>query len=187
MKNLIFSLSGIVLFMLIGCSSAEPEPTETPVPPTNTPPPPTDTPTPVGFVDHDCNSEEEKDFDDWASWTKVNPTILQSEGHNGWVDIYVDDLAKSTYLEASAPYLECARIVKARHPGETLKVNRLLVMVKMAAGYDPENNDWWYGLYNETGNIEFKAGKVEDCIECHKKAIEMDYLFSKEVLTASNE
>jgi hypothetical protein len=60
-------------------------------------------------------------------------------------------------------------------------------MIKMPAGYDPENNDWWYGRYNETGTIEFDAGKVESCIECHKKAHETDYMFSKEVLAALSE
>ncbi len=189
MKNLILPLLAAVLLVLAGCSSSEPAPPDTPVPPTNTPPPPTDTPAPEGFVDLDCGSGDEQAFEDWASWTKVNPTILLSEGHeNSWVDIYVDDLAKSTYLEASAPYLECARIVKARHPGETLKaVTRLFVMIKMPPGYDPENNDWWYGQYIESGTIEFFAGKVESCIECHKKASETDFMFSKEVLATLSE
>ena len=188
MKNVMIALFAVALLVLVGCSTSEPEPADTPVLPTDTPPLPTDTPTPEGFVDLDCGSEEEQDFNDWAGWTKVNPTIILSEGHhNSWLNIYVDDLAKFTYMEASAPYPECARIVSARHQGETLKaVNELFVMVKMPEGYDPENNDWWYGRYDETGNNEYEAGKVESCIECHKEAHETDYMYSKEVLAVSS-
>ena len=46
MKNLIIPLSVVLLLLFAGCSTAEPEPTTTPVPPTNTPAPSTDTPTP---------------------------------------------------------------------------------------------------------------------------------------------
>jgi len=108
-------------------------------------------------LDLDCASEIEKTFENWRNWTKVNPTPLLSEGHKDrgvapYVDVYVDDLAKTTYLAASAPYLECARIIKAKYTDETAtKVVRLAIMVKIPAGYDPENNDWWYGRYDATG------------------------------------
>lgn len=150
--------------------------------------------TPKMSLDLDCASEIEKTFENWRYWTKVNPTPLLSEGHKDrgvapYVDVYVDDLAKTTYLAASAPYPECARIIKAKYTDETAtKVVRLAIMVEMPAGYDPENNDWWYGRYDATGTQAISQGKMwSDCAYCHRRASDTDYLFSEEVLAAVNE
>ena len=143
-----------------------------------------------GLVNLDCGPEVEMNFEDWSSWRKVNPTTLLSEGHsNSYVDVYVDDLAKETYLTASAPYPECARIVKAKYTDETAaEVERLAIMVKMPEGYDPEHNDWWYALYDPTGTEAISEGKtIFDCRNCHQNASDTDYLFSEEVMAAANE
>jgi hypothetical protein len=125
-------------------------------------------------LDLDCASEIEKTFENWRNWTKVNPTPLLSEGHKD---------------RGVAPYVECARIIKAKYTDETAtKVVRLAIMVKMPAGYDPENNDWWYGRYDATGTQAISQGKMwSDCAYCHRRASDTDYLFSEEVLAAVNE
>lgn len=151
--------------------------------------------TPEAKVDLDCGSESEKAFEDWQSWTKVNPTPLLSEGHKDrgvapFVDVYVDDLAKTTYLTSSAPFPECARIVKAKYTDESAtEVARLAIMVKMPSGYDPENNDWWYARYDTTGTQAITSpGKMwSDCAYCHRQASGTDYLFSEDVMAAVNE
>ena len=56
---------------------------------------------PEEFVDPECGSENDKTFENWSSWTKVNPMPLLSEGHAErgkatYVDVCVDDLAKAT-------------------------------------------------------------------------------------------
>ena len=148
-----------------------------------------------GFVNLDCGVEAEMTFEDWRSWTKVNPTPLQSAAHPhqgkpSYVDVYVDDLAKDTYLAASAPYPECARIVKPKYTDETAtEIVRLAVMVKMPAGYDSFTNDWWYGRYDATGTQALAQGRMwSDCAYCHMNgAPDTDSLFSEEVLAAAAE
>jgi hypothetical protein len=56
-------------------------------------------------------------------------------------------------------------------------------MVKMPAGYDPEHNDWWWGMYDKTGKIAEMSGKVQVCIECHQSLSSDDYVFSKAVMS----
>jgi hypothetical protein len=171
-RLLLVIIATTIAFLLSGCNRANPETT------------------PEKFVELDCGSAAGKTFEDWDSWAKVNPTPILSEGHsNSYVDIYVDDLARTTYFAATAPYPECARIVKAKLRAETApEVVSLTVMVKMPAGYDPENNDWWYGKYDVTGTKTIlSAGKRSDCIACHLQAAVTDYLFSEEVLAASND
>jgi len=134
----------------------------------------------------DCDSMS---FDDWPDWTRINASLLESEGHgNSWVDIVVNDLAKDTYLSADAPFAECSVVVKPLYVGDNRDmISSLFVMVKMPAGYDPENSNWWYGKFDASGTYASAQGRVEGCIECHKDAAETDYMFSKEVLQAMSE
>jgi len=128
-------------------------------------------------------------FEGWWEWAKVTPTPVVSKGHNSnWVGIYVDELAKDTYLNAGAPYPECAKIVKPIYnDAEGKSVRKLTIMVKMSPGYDPENGDWWYASYDATGLNVRSQGRLDGCIPCHKQAAETDYLFSKDVLNAAKE
>lgn len=145
---------------------------------------------PEGFVNPDCSPDVDITFEDWRSWNRVNPTVLLSKGHaDVYVDIYVDDLAKDTYLAASSPYPECSRIVKAQYTDETAtEVEELTIMVKMPEGYDPEHNDWWYARYDPTGTEAISSGKmVTDCRTCHEQASETDYLFSEKVIAAASD
>jgi cytochrome P460 len=142
-----------------------------------------------GFVNPDCGPDVDMTFKDWRSWNRVNPTVLLSTGHaDVYVHIFVDNLAKNTYLAASSPYPECSRIIKAQHTDETAtEVEELAIMVKMPEGYDPEHNDWWYARYDPTGTEAISSGKmVTDCRTCHEQASETDYLFSEKVIAASS-
>jgi hypothetical protein len=142
-----------------------------------------------GNVNLDCGPDVEMTFEDWRSWWKVNQAPLVSEGHsNSHVDVYVDDLAKETYLTMSAPFPECARIVKAKYTdASATEVEVLGIMVKMPEGYDPDHNDWWYARYDPTGKKALAQGKtIFECRACHQQASGTDYLFSEEVMTAAN-
>jgi len=133
-----------------------------------------------------CSEDIAIAFEGWREWTLVTPRPIVSEGHsNNWVSIYVGQLAKDIYLSASAPYPECAKVVKPIYnDAEGKSVRKLTIMVKMAPGYDPENGDWWYASYDASGTIVREQGRLDDCIPCHKQATETDYLISKKVLTA---
>ena len=62
------------------------------------------------------------------------------------------------------------------------------VMVQREAGYDPDNNDWFWVKYNPDGSVGKNdkgmalAGRVAKgmdmgCIACHKGAKDNDYVF----------
>lgn len=103
----------------------------------------------------------------------------------------MDDLARNIYLTASGDtFPTCATIVKTHlfvgsDGAET--VTALTVMVKLPAGYDPENNDWWWGMYDSTGKNPQMTGKIEACITCHKPQAEADFVFSQTVLEQSGQ
>ncbi len=135
-----------------------------------------------------CN-DEIMTFEDWKQWTSVTPEPVRSKAHsNNWVGIYVNKLAESTYLSASSLYQVCAKIVKPIYnDSRGTNIKKLTIMVKMPPGYDPENANWWYGIYDASGIDMWDEGKLPDCIICHKQAAETDYLFSREVINAGKE
>jgi hypothetical protein len=192
----VFTVLMLVEILLVACATTIADPTS--IPRTVIPDQPTQTQltTPSSslkdgsglhhFEDSPCGR---MNFENWSEWTKVNPKPLNSEGHGEkWVDVYVDDLAESIYGSASAPYPECAKIVKPEFTDASrTDILRLGVMVKMPPGYDPENGDWWYAAYNSLGTKAQLKGKIDFCIACHKEAAETDYLFSEDVMEAVQE
>ena len=167
---------GILLMVtLSACTAAttlSPAPTVTVLP--------TSTPTP------DCSADSIPNFTDYSSWTKVNPKPVK--GHEVFVNIYVNDLAQDIYLSASGDtFPRCAMIVKPHLEGaDSETVTAITVMVKMPDGYDSENNDWWWGMYDKEGRVAEMSGKVPVCIACHKPAAADDYVFSKKVMGEIN-
>lgn len=136
-----------------------------------------------------CADGSKMTFKNWREWTSITSGPVRSQGHNNnWVGIYVDQLAEETYRSASSPYPRCAKIVKPIYADASgAGVRKLTVMMKMAPGYDPENGDWWYGVYDASGTELWRAGKLPECIICHEQAEETDYLFSQEVTDAARE
>ena len=167
----------LVMTVLKGCISRTEIPSTAKLPFT--------TATPTSTPKSECNAEAAPDFVDYVSWTKVNPKPIK--GHETYVDIYVNDLAKDIYLSASGEIFPvCAMIVKphlASTDSET--VTAITVMVKMPAGYDPEHNDWWWGMYDKDGKMAQMSGKVQVCIACHQPVASADYVFSQKVLGES--
>ena len=136
-----------------------------------------------------CSLEKSMIFENWKEWKQVTTGPVVSKGHSSnWVGIFVDKLAEPIYLSASSPYQVCSKIVKPIYTDSSgSNVRKLTIMVKMPEGYDPENSDWWYGVYDATGMKAQRQGKLLDCIPCHKLAAETDYLYSKEVVNAEQE
>jgi len=175
MRRLVAGL--LILLSLGACTAvAEDSPPVTAVPTAA----PTSTPAPG------CNADVEPDFTDYASSMKVNPKPIK--GHEVFVNIYVDDAAKDIYLSASGGMFPvCARIVKTHLvSAEDETVTAVTVMVKMPAGYDPDHNDWWWGMYNKDGKAAEMSGKVQVCIACHQPAAAADYVFSQKVMEEIN-
>lgn len=127
-----------------------------------------------------CGLDDESVFEDWKQWTKLTPAPARSQGHtNDWVDIYADELARDIYLSAGSPYPECAKVAKPQYTSKSAeRILKLALMVKMPAGYDPANADWWYGVARPDGTVK-RGGKLIRCIRCHRRTKETDYMFSR--------
>lgn len=167
----------IVGLLLSGCASSAPVPA---------PATPTFIPTPTFTPESECSAETIPSFADYVTWTKVNPKPIK--GHETFVNIYVDDAAEDIYLSASGEtFPECSMIVKTHLvSAEGESITAVTVMVKMPANFDPENNNWWWGMYDKDGKVAEMSGKVQVCIACHQPAADADYVFSQKVMEEIN-
>jgi hypothetical protein len=186
-------LGVLFLIVLSGCSgtgqtapapTATLEPAATSIPVTATPPP-TLGPAATQDLTSACFGTSLPTFADYATWTKVNPKPVP--GHETYVNIYVNDLAKDIYTSASGKtFPACATIVKEQLASQTsTDVTALTIMVKMPAGYDPANNDWWWAMYDPDGTSVQQSGKLSQCSSCHQPAAASDYVFSQKVMQES--
>lgn len=122
-------------------------------------------------------------FPFWQNMNLLNKFPFKSEDHHAYVDIYVNDLAKEPYIKESENFPVGSIIVKPIYFEQKRKdIARLMIMMKMKNGYDSKNNDWWYGVYDESGMIFYKQGKIVSCITCHEVVRDTDYIFSESVM-----
>jgi len=122
-------------------------------------------------------------FPDWKKNYNLTPEIIESDAHNAYVEIYVNDKAKDAYINEATHFKRGSKIFKPLYSDpEGKHCARLVIMVKMEEGYDSENGDWWYGVYDESGTKMAYEGRIPECISCHTMAKETDYLFSRSVM-----
>ena len=134
------------------------------------------------------DSKNQFTFPHWKSLHKLNTEALKSDSHRAWIDIYVNTLAKGSYVKKLDLFPVGSIVVKAIYPDkERSETSKLTIMIKMEKGYDTDNGDWWYGVYDKTGMEGWYQGKIKSCIKCHAYGKETDYMFSESVMESINE
>ena len=125
-----------------------------------------------------CAKADAPDFSGWDGWTKISKAPFESKGHGGgWVEVFVDQAADA-YKALSGPMPVGMRVVKAVYTDQSgSNVKMLTVMKKMPAGYDKDNGDWLYGIYDADGKTAKGHGKLPKCLGCHDaQGAETDYV-----------
>ena len=113
----------------------------------------------------------------------IRSYYVESGSHNAYVDIYVNKAAEAAYRERKALFPVGSEVYKPLYATpEKKEIALLVIMRKMAPGYDNEHNDWWYGVYDGSGRVGYHKGKIRSCIACHAQARETDYMFSSSVM-----
>ena len=122
-------------------------------------------------------------FPHWKNLHKLNTEALRSDSHSAWFDIYINVLAKKAYIQQWSLLPVGSFVVKPLYTDQDRSaISKLTIMIKMEKGYDRDNGDWWYGVYDETGMDGWFHGKIQSCIQCHTYGKETDYMFSESVM-----
>lgn len=132
----------------------------------------TDTGTDTGTTNEDLITFKFSEFSPNKRAEKYFTTYLngpvQGESPHGKVQIYypltIEDMVGSK--DITVPVGTVA--VKVFDNDGNEGPDGLAIMIKQKAGYDPDGNDWYYELKNNTGaTIDGKKGIVAACKGCH--------------------
>lgn len=128
-------------------------------------------------------AEHIKVFPKWKKSYDLTKGIIESDAHNAYVEILMNKKAVDAYVEVKPVFPVGSEVFKPLYSdADGKRFARLVIMVKMKEGYDSENGDWWYGVYDESGTEMAYEGRIPECISCHAMAKETDYLFARSVM-----
>jgi hypothetical protein len=121
---------------------------------------------------------------DWSTYKKMNKAPVPSKTHGGrFVDTYINELGVASYGNDDADVPVGTVIVKTSWEGKdgqpTDVPGPVFVMKKMAPGYAPDHEDWYFAIHWEKpteaqlqllkGPIYWRghSPKVAYCYTCH--------------------
>jgi len=135
------------------------------------------------YLDIYKKNEQYFTFPKWKETYDLTKGIIESDAHNAYVEILMNNKAVEAYVEIKPLFPVGSRVFKPLYSDkEGKEFARLVIMEKMKPGYDTSNGDWWYGVYDESGMEMAYEGRIPECISCHTMAKETDYLFSRSVM-----
>lgn len=123
-----------------------------------------------------------EDITQYVTWTRLNAQrVLTPSAHPVAKDIYANDAAADTLESDAFPFAEGAILVKESLDPDSAQVAVISAMRKVA-GFDPDNGDWQYGMFETSGDGGFSGMwmNVEDgamCSSCHVGAADSDFAF----------
>jgi hypothetical protein len=116
---------------------------------------------------------------DYKNCELVKKDVASPAHMNAIKDVYVNSIGIEAFKAGSVPFPAGTIITKenyANESGAKGALQALTCMVKMEAGYDPDNGDWAYVSTGADAAVQEK-GKLAMCIECHTKEKDKDYVF----------
>ncbi len=120
-----------------------------------------------------------KAMDGYQKWIIQSDMIKGNTPHGAFIQIYYNVVSVD-----EKPY----HVVAKDNFMPDKKLAAVTVMVQREAGYDPDNNNWFWVKYGTDGAVSKNdkgmslAGRVAKgmdmgCIACHKAAKDNDYIF----------
>jgi hypothetical protein len=112
-------------------------------------------------------------YKNWQHWPGY-PGIFPGESpHGAYLEFYGNDIAiKAAQQGKDMPY--GAILVKTNY-AEDKKTLMVITPRYKVKGYNPDAGDWFWAEYGPSGEVT-AAGKVDSCINCHRKAKDFQFL-----------
>lgn len=118
---------------------------------------------------------------DWAGYTRLNTAAFPSPTHGGrMVDVYVNAVGLTAYQDpAQEAEIPVGTVVVKTSTESDGSAGPIFVMEKRAAGFNPEQGDWWYAIHwaeppakwmkKLGGPIYWRtpSQKAQYCFDCH--------------------
>ncbi|MEW6088721.1 MAG: cytochrome P460 family protein [bacterium] len=114
------------------------------------------------------------EYTTWKLWPGKEKLFEGKEPHGALLTVYVNKIAFNS-LDEKKGMQNGSMIVKENYTSDK-KLAAVTVMYK-SEKYNPEAGDWAWIKYDPDFNI-LAEGKVKECIDCHSKAKDNDYILS---------
>ncbi len=117
-------------------------------------------------------------------WMRLNPqkNFIES-AHPVAKDVYINEIGAGNAFVEDFPFPDGTVLVKESIDPESLEVFVMTAMRKVE-GFDPDNGDWQYGMFERTENGEFEGMWADVgtemhqmCVGCHTNAADNDFVF----------
>lgn len=108
--------------------------------------------------------------------TLLNPDV---KTRSGFIRVWVNEPARQPMLEEREPrfpngsIIVKEKLVAVDNPDPEL----LTVMIKRAAGFNPELGDWEFLVTSGDGQLIQARGRLENCQRCHSSQSSEDFVF----------
>jgi len=123
----------------------------------------------------------------YKSFSKIDNTAYASSLGVGNINLYVwgdskDYKLVSPETTGSGITMVVGSVIVREVLDSSGAVDKLTLMAKGPAGYDPTLGDWWFGVLDASGTPAVTDGRIQlgrlgDCHSCHIPRETDDYLF----------
>lgn len=120
----------------------------------------------------------ENNYKKWNGWPGKEALYPGREPHGSLLTTYVTEDAFSAIKDKKGILPHGSIIVKENYNADAVLMG-ITVMYKVK-GYDAEHNDWFWARYSAEDGV-FAEGKVNECIDCHAKRKDNDYLWTEDI------
>lgn len=133
-------------------------------------------------------------MDGYLDWPMKSDVLVGGTPHGAFVRLYYNTLqveGRNVHVVAKDNYGGEGATIESVSAAPADYLGAVTVMVQREPGYDPENDNWYWGKYLPDGSLDVNpagaqlAGRVAKgaetgCIACHLAAEDADYLFSND-------
>lgn len=112
-------------------------------------------------------------YQKWEHWPGHPGMFPGKSPHGAFLEFYGNDIAIKAAKEGKKmPW--GAILVKTNYAQDKKTLVSITPMYKVK-GYNPDAGDWFWAKYSPNGAV-IAAGKVDSCINCHKKAKDFQFV-----------
>lgn len=118
----------------------------------------------------------ENPYTEWKQWPGMEGMYEGQSPHGAYLKLYLNDVAYKAIKEDKM--LPDGAILVKENYGEDMETLMAITPMYRSKGYNPDAGDWFWAKYGNEGKV-MASGKVQSCIDCHMKAKDMDWVFTK--------
>ncbi len=122
---------------------------------------------------------QDNPYQQWAQFSDYQGTLPSALPHGPMSRVFINGVVESALEDFDGSLPDGSIIVKENVCTSPEVTEAALTVMWKVAGFDPNNNDWFWANMTPDGQI-MAEGKVTACAACHGGARANDFVFVHE-------